>query len=69
MKLVRNAERAWRWFSVQAQTVAGAGAAAWLVVPADMRAQVPSEALAIAGVTLAVLGIIGRLVDQGTDED
>lgn len=66
MTLVPNARRAWRWFSVQALALQGAGAAAWLAVPDDLRAAVPSGWLAAAAIALTVLGILGRLVDQGT---
>jgi hypothetical protein len=65
MKLVDNARSAWRWFSVQALALQGIGAAAWLSVPDDMRAAVPSEWLAVAALALTVMGIVGRLVDQG----
>ena len=65
MKLVPDWRRAWRWFSVQALTVSAAAPAAWLAVPDDMRAAVPAEWLAAAGVALGVLGLMGRLVDQG----
>ena len=65
MKLVKNAGSAWRWFSVQADAVAIAGATAWLAVPDDMRAAVPVEWLAVGAITLGALGIIGRLIDQG----
>ena len=68
MKLVKNARKAWRWFSVQAMALQGAAAGAWLAVPDDMRASVPSEWLAACAVALTVLGIAGRLVAQdGTD--
>ena len=65
MKLVPNARRAWRWFSVRAMALSGAAPAAWLAVPPDMRNAVPAEWLAITAIVLAVAGIIGRLVDQG----
>ena len=65
MKLVPNAKRAWRWLSVQAMAVSGIAPAAWLSVPEDMRAAVPAEWMATFAVVLAVLGICGRLVDQG----
>jgi hypothetical protein len=68
MKLVPNWRRAWRWFSVQAMAVSGAAGGAWLVVPDDMRAAIPSEWLAAAGFLLAVLGLIGRLVPQGEND-
>jgi hypothetical protein len=49
-------------------TLQGAAAAAWLAVPDDMRAAVPSEWLAIGALAITALGIIGRLVDQGGGE-
>jgi len=68
MKLVKDARKAWRWFSVQAMALQGAAAGAWLAVPDDMRVAVPSEWLAACAVVLTVLGVAGRLVDQnGTD--
>lgn len=68
MKLVKNAGQAWRWFSVQADAVAIAGAGAWLAIPDDMRAAVPADWLAVGAIVLAVLGIVGRLVKQGGDD-
>ena len=65
MKLVKDARKAWRWFSVQAMALQGAVAGAWLVVPDDMRAAVPAEWLAACAVALTVLGVAGRLIDQG----
>lgn len=69
MKLVPNAKQAWRWLSVQAMALQGAVAGAWLVVPDDMRASVPSEWLAACAVVLTVLGVAGRLIDQGGKDD
>ena len=68
MRLVKNARKAWRWFSVQAMALQGAVAGAWLVVPNDMRAAVPSEWLAVAAIGLTVLGVAGRLIDQGGND-
>ena len=67
MKLVKDAGKAWRWFSVQTMALQGAAGGAWLAVPDDMRASVPSEWLAACAVALTVLGIAGRLVDQNGD--
>lgn len=67
MKLVRNAKRSWRWFSVQALALQGAAAASWAAIPQDMRDSVPAEWLAVGGVVLAVAGIVGRMVDQGSE--
>ena len=68
MKLVKDARKSWRWFSVQAMTLQGAAAGAWLAVPDDLRIAVPSEWLAAAAIALTGLGIAGRLLDQGSGE-
>lgn len=65
MRLVKDWRKAWRWLSVRTLALQGAAAASWLMVPDDMRAAVPASWLAAAGVALAVLGIAGRLIDQG----
>ena len=69
MRLVKGAGKAWRWFSVQAMLLQGAVASSWLFVPDDMRASVPSEWLAVAAIGLTVLGVAGRLIDQGGGDD
>lgn len=65
MKLVPNVGRAWRWFSVQAMVLATAVQGAWLALPADMKATVPDRLVMAATIVLLVLGVVGRLVDQG----
>lgn len=65
MALVPNARRSWRWYSMQAGALQVALAGAWLAVPDDLRAAVPSEWLAAGALMLAFLGMLGRLVDQG----
>jgi hypothetical protein len=65
MKLIHNARRAYRWFSMQTMAISLAGAAAWVAVPQDLRDSVPDLWLGAGAMTLAVLGMIGRLVDQG----
>lgn len=65
MKLVKDAREAWRWFSVQAMVLQGAVASSWLFVPDDMRAAVPAEWLAVAAIALTVMGVAGRIIDQG----
>jgi hypothetical protein len=68
MKLVNNAREAWRWYSVQALAVAAALQGGWLAL-GDMQSRVPDWA--VDGLTLAILvsGIVGRLVDQGGEDD
>jgi hypothetical protein len=68
MRLVHNARRAWRWFSVQAMALAGAVQATWVLIPDDMRASVPPDWVALLTVALLVLGVAGRLVDQGGND-
>jgi hypothetical protein len=65
MKPVKNWRQSWRWLSMQAMALQGAVAGAWLAVPDDMRQSVPSEWLAACAVVLTLLGVAGRLIDQG----
>ena len=64
MRLVPEARRAWRWFSVQLALASTIAPSAWLLVPEDMRRAVPPEWLAVAAVVFGVLIIAGRLVQQ-----
>jgi hypothetical protein len=65
---VKDAKRAWRWFSVQAFAIQGAAGATWLTLPPDMRAAVPDTWMAGFAVALSIMGIMGRIVDQGGDD-
>lgn len=64
IQLVDNARQAWRWFSVQAMTLAVAFQGAWALLDADMRARVPPEIVGAITIVLLVAGIAGRLVAQ-----
>lgn len=64
-KLVADWKRAWRWFSVQAMVVSTAILSTWAVLPADMKAKLPDELGLYAAIATLVLGVVGRLVDQG----
>lgn len=63
-KLIDEARKAWRMFSVWAMGLAGAIQMAWLALPPDLISQVPERIR--SGVTLALLGlgIVGRLIKQ-----
>jgi di/tricarboxylate transporter len=65
MKLVDDARRAWRWFSVQALAVLAVVPLIWGELPPEVTALIPAgwHPYILAGV--AVAGIMGRLVDQG----
>ena len=64
MKLVKDWRSLPRYFSTQAMALAGLMQAAWIGIPDDMKASVPSEWVAAATGLLMVLGVIGRMVDQ-----
>lgn len=68
MKLVDDWRQGWRWFSVQAMVVAGAIQGAWLFIPGDMKASIPDTWVKALTLTLLVLGIAGRLVQQAPQE-
>lgn len=68
MKLVKNAGQSFRWFSVQAMAVAGALQGAWLALPAELKLRVPAEWVDAITIAILVLGVIGRLVDQGSGD-
>jgi hypothetical protein len=63
MKLVDNARRAWRWFSMHCMAGAAAIQAAWIQLPDDLRSTLTKPA-AYLTIALMVLGVIGRLVKQ-----
>ncbi len=65
MKLIDNAGKWYRMFSVQAMVLASAVLGAWQVLPDDLKATLPPWVATAAAITLLALGIAGRLVDQG----
>ena len=65
MKLVSDWRRVWRYYSTQAMAVAATVQLTWAQLPDDMRASVPPHLVSYATGALLVLGVIGRLVDQG----
>ena len=64
MKLVKNARRAWRWFSMQAMILAGALQGGWQALPGDLKSNVPDGLVTVLTMVILVAGIVGRLVDQ-----
>lgn len=65
MKLVSGWRQSWKWFSVQAAALQVAAASVWLLTPEDARATFPPEYVAAFFGTVAVLAVLGRLLDQG----
>lgn len=66
MKLVPNARHAWRWFSMQMMAFAAAAQVAWETLPPDALAVIPVDVRGHITLGLVVLGMLGRLIDQGT---
>lgn len=64
MKLVDNARQAWKWFSVQAMTLAAAIQGAWMFIPDDLRTSIKPEIVQVLTIALLVFGVAGRLVKQ-----
>jgi hypothetical protein len=64
MKIVKNWRKGWRMFSVQAQAAVLTGVGAWQIIPDDLRAVVPQSVAVGMAMTLLVLGILGRFIDQ-----
>jgi hypothetical protein len=63
-QLVKDWRQSWRWYSQQAAGLQVALAASWLAIPEDARASIPTVAVALAFGIPAVLGVVGRLIDQ-----
>ena len=66
MKLISNWRRAHRMLSVQAMAMAGAVQGAWAATPDDLKSGIPANWVHWLCLALLVLGIAGRLVDQGS---
>lgn len=65
MKLVDNASRLHRTFSVQAMTLAAAIQGAWTQIPQDLKDALPHNLVHWTSIVLLVAGILGRFIDQG----
>lgn len=66
MKLVDDAKECWRWVSMWCMALAGALQGAWLFIPDDLKGSMPPNVAQAVTVALLVLGVLGRLVDQGS---
>lgn len=68
MKLIENASKWWKMFSIQAMTLAGAIQMAWLAMPEDLKSSIPSDMVQWVTFTLLILGAAGRLIKQDSVE-
>lgn len=67
-KLVKDWRSSYRWYSQQAAGLQVALAGAWLAIPEDARTSIPTIAVALAFGIPAILGVVGRVIDQGHAE-
>ena len=66
MKLVPNARKAWKWFSMQLLVLTAAVQVAWETLPPEALALIPPDVQGYITLGLVLLAMVGRLVDQGT---
>jgi hypothetical protein len=64
MKMVDDWRVALKWFSVQAFVAVGVIQSAWLTIPEDVKLMIPEKYVIGLTIFLALVGAIGRLVDQ-----
>ena len=64
MKLIDNASKAWRMFSVQAMSLALVVQMVWVELPADLRDSLDSTTVRYITSGLLFAGVLGRLVKQ-----
>jgi|TARA_R110000851_G_scaffold32845_4_gene87837 hypothetical protein len=64
MKMVDDWRASLKWFSVQAFIAVGVIQSAWLTVPDEVKLMVPETYVTGLTIFFAVVGFLGRLVDQ-----
>lgn len=69
IRLVKGWNKAWRWLSMHFLMLIGGINAGWAMVPDDMRAAVDIRTLSWITIALALGGAIGRVIDQGGDDE
>jgi len=66
MKLIPEAKRAWRLWSIRISAFSTAVMVSWPMIPEDLRASMPGANYIAAG--LLGLTVFSRLVDQGLQD-
>lgn len=64
MTLVEDWRQALKWFSVQFPLVNTAFLSTWALLPAKFQDVLPVPVVIIIAITLIVIGVAGRLIDQ-----
>ena len=67
VKLIKGARGAWKFLSVQLAALSAILPTTWVLIPQEMRTQIPPDWLAISGAVMGVLIIVGRLIDQNIE--
>lgn len=57
-------QTAWKWFSMQAMGMGAIVEAVWLGMPSDLKESLDPTWVNGVALTLFVLGMIGRMIDQ-----
>lgn len=65
MKLVPNANQAWRWWSVRLLAVTGALQVAWETLPPEALLVIPEEWRGYITLGLIFAAAVARVIDQG----
>lgn len=68
MKLVNNWKEFWKWYSIRIFGVIALFPVVWSSLPPDVKSLMPTSWGPWILTTIAVCGIIGRIVDQGTKD-
>lgn len=68
MKLIENASKSYRMFSVQSMSISTAILTTWATLPEKLQALVPVQYVLYGVAAVLVLGIVGRLLDQTPPE-
>lgn len=66
MKLVQDWRGFLKWYSTWANLALISVGSVWVMIPEDMRAAVDPRLLGACAIVLAVSGVVGRLIDQGS---
>ena len=64
MKLVDDAKECWKWVSMWCMTLAGTIQGAWMYIPEDMKASIPTGVIQGLTIVLLVVGMAGRVIKQ-----
>lgn len=68
MRLVKDAGKATRWFSIQFAALGVAVEVAWRAMPPDLTGNIPGWAQSAITVLIFTGVVLGRLVDQGGED-